>query len=282
MRDGRSIDISWVPLNGVAGYRVEVGHAPGQTSFSATTAGTSITFDSSDMPSAAYYIRVRAMVNGVPGNASNEEAVAGSSVPRLDTMTDAARDCTGFPGAPRQFVATANGTAVQLSWQPGSTSASSYQLQVGSSPGLANLMLVALPGGQYGLGATAAHGVYALRLVSVNECGPSTWGGETVLTVGTSSGGTHTAAPGMPASLTQEVNGTTVTLVWTAPLSGEPATRYLIEAVTPFGPFSYDTASPATSFTNVNTPPGEYVVTVRAGNSAGFGPPSSPVTIVIH
>jgi hypothetical protein len=285
MRSGRYIDITWTPLSSDGGYRVEVGGAAGQTSYSAVTASTAITFDSTDMPSPAYYIRVRGITGGVPGAPSNEETVAGTSIPRLDTSTNAAGACGDAPGAPRQFSTGATGTAVRLAWAAGSGSmASSYVLQVGSAPGLQNLMIVPLPGSERGLSATANFGIYALRLVASNDCGPSTWGAESILNVGGVSAAPATGgpAPGAPQALAQAVDGTLVTLTWNAPTGASP-TRYLIEATIPDGTLvaSLDTGNPATAFSHPNTPAGTYIVTVRAGNGSGFGPPSSPVTVVV-
>jgi hypothetical protein len=285
MRDGRFIDISWAPIGGVSEYRVEVGNEPGHTAFSALTTDTAVTFDTSDMPSTSYHVRVRGMVGGVPGAASNEEVVAGSAFPRLDASTNAAGNCGNPPGAPRQFTAGANGAAVHLGWQPGSgSSAASYLLQVGSMPGLYNLMLVPFPGSQHSLDATAAFGSYALRLMATNDCGPSIWGAEAILNVGVSGASASASGPtpGAPQALTQMVSGTLVTLTWTGPASGA-ATRYLIEATIPDGTLvaSLDTGNPSTTFSHPDTPAGHYIVTVRAGNAAGFGPPSSPVTVIV-
>ena len=283
LRDGRFIDIAWLAISGAAAYRVEVGNAPGHTNFSATTPHTTIAFDTASMPTASYFVRVRAIAGGVVGAASNEDVVNGSLVPRLDVSTFAAGvHCADPPGAPRQFAAGANGTAVHLSWLPGNgSSATGYVLQVGSAPGLQNLMVVPLPAGQGGLSATAAAGFYALRLVATNDCGPSTWGAEALLTVGTPAASSHVAAPAAPVGLTQQVSGTLVSLSWTAPSIGGPVTRYLIEATTSAGPVAVDTGNPSTTFSHPNTPSGQYVVTVRAGNAAGFGPPSAPVTVVV-
>jgi hypothetical protein len=287
MRDGRFIDITWAPLAGTTDYRVEVGSQPGQTSFSATTNSTAITFDSTDLPSAAYYIRVRGIVGGVPGSVSNEEVVPGTGFARLDASTDAAGGgCADAPGAPRRFNAGAEGANVQLSWQPGNgSSASSFVLQVGSAPGLQNLMVVPMPGSQYGLSATAAFGSYALRLIATNDCGSSVWGAESILNVGgvSSSAPANVAAPGAPQAFTQSVAGTLVTLSWAAPVSGGPVTRYLIEATIADGTVvaSLDTGTSATTFSHPNTPAGQYFVTVRAGNAAGFGPPSTMVTVTV-
>jgi hypothetical protein len=282
MRDGRTIDISWVAVGGASGYRVEVGGGPGLMAYSASTADTFISFDSATFPSAAYYVRVRAIVGGVPGAPSNEEVVPGGGM-IVDRPTDApAGQCTDVPGAPRQFSATANGTNVHLAWQAGTGAApSSYVLQVGSAPGLSNLMVVPLPGGQTALSANAANGFYALRMLAMNSCGASVWGAEQLLAVGMPSTPGSGATPGTAPVLSQRVDGTLVTLTWTPP-TGDTVTRYLVEAMTAGGPVSIDTGNPETTFIHPNTPVGEYVVTVRAGNAAGFGPPSAPVVVVVR
>jgi hypothetical protein len=281
MRDGRFIDIAWLPLNAISGYRVEVGSAPGHTAFSAVTANANIPFDTSNLPSGQYYVRVRPIVGGVPGAASNEDVVSGSGA-RLDMSTDAANaGCAEPPGPPRHFSSAANGATVHLSWQPGAGSQpSSYLLQVGSSPGLQNLMTVPLPGGQTSLGATAGNGYYALRLVAMNACGASVWGAESILTVGAGSAAATGATPAVPGTLTHHVSGSLVTLSWTPPASGG-VTRYLIEAMTAAGPVAIELPGATTSFSHPNTPSGQYVITVRAGNAAGFGPPSNAVTVVV-
>jgi hypothetical protein len=282
VRDGRYIDMTWLPLPGVTEYRVEVGTFAGHTAYSAHTPNAFVSFDTQTLPGAQYHARVRGIIGGVPGAPSNEEMVLGTAFHRIGSSTDAAGTCGDAPGAPRQFAAGANGNAVHLSWGPGLGSpAASYVLQVGSAPGLQNLMIVPLPGSQYGLGANASNGIYALRLFATNDCGASLWGAETILNVGgVAAAAASGSAPGAPAGLSQEVSGSLVTLTWAAPAGGG-ATRYLIEATIPDGTLvaSLDTGNPSTSFVHPNTPSGQYIVTVRAGNAAGFGPPSAPVTV---
>ena len=47
------------------------------------------------------------------------------------------------------------------------------------------------------------------------------------------------------------------------------------------GPLAVDTGNPTTEFVHPNTPPGQYVIRVRAANAAGVGPASAPITIVV-
>jgi hypothetical protein len=277
------MEIAWLPVDGVDAYRIEVGTASGQTAYSAVSQSTVIDFDTTNVPAGGYYVRVRPIIGGVPQGVSNEDVVAGGGTPLLDVMSDVAgSSCVEGPGAPRQFTSGADGSNVHLAWQAGTGGiASGYLLQVGSSPGLQNLMTVPLPAGQTSLSATAGNGFYALRMIATNDCGPSVWGAESLLSVGNVSAPATGPVPGAPAALTQQVDGGLVSLMWTPP-AGAGVTRYLIEATTPAGPVAFDTGNPATAFAHPDTPAGQYVVTVRAGNGSGFGPPSNPVTVVVQ
>jgi len=279
-RADRYLDLGWLPAAGSPhGYRVEVGTAFGETSFSAMTPDHAIAFDMTDMPAATYFVRIRPVFGATYGHRSEELVVSPSSpTPPADPVDSfaAAGQCVAPPNAPRQFAATANGSAVVLNWQRGAGDApAGFVLQAGSAPGLQDVLVAQFAANAVGVHATAGNAAYALRLAATNTCGWSLWGPETILYVGVK------PLPGAPPTLTQQVNGALVALTWDTPTSGGPVTRYLIEAATPVGPFVYDTASPATAFSHANTPPGQYIVTVRAGNGTGFGPASRPVTVIV-
>lgn len=283
---GQTVDVSWAPPTAASpsAYRVEIGTSPGTTAMSGLTAGLAASFRITDLPSAGYFIRVRAVVDGVTGEPSDEImlTVGGAAPPPRSAAIATA--CSAAPGAPVAFAATAQGSAVQLSWQPGAGDApTAYVLQVGSAPGRADLLTVPIAGHATGLQATAGVGTYALRLIALNACGVSGFAPEALLVVGGAALAAAGAAapPAAPASLSQQVDGSTVTLRWSPPASGAPVTRYLIEATSAAGTFSFDTGNPATSFTSPDTPSGTYTVRVRAGNAAGWGPASAGVTIIV-
>jgi hypothetical protein len=280
IREGRYLDLAWVPAPGAPrGYRVEVGRAFGETGFSALTPDQSIVFDLTDMPAETYFVRVRAVYESAYGPRSDELVVApnGPIPPAESVSSDAtAGQCVAPPRAPRQFSASAKGSAVVLNWQRGAGDApGGFVLQAGSAPGLQDVLVAQFEANAVGVHANAGSAAYALRLTATNSCGTSLWGSETMLYVGVQ------PLPGAPITLTQQVTGALVSLAWEAPSSGGPVTRYLIEAATPAGPFVYDTGVPVLAFSHANTPPGQYIVTVRAGNATGFGPASRPVTVVV-
>jgi hypothetical protein len=91
-------------------------------------------------------------------------------------------------------------------------------------------------------------------------------------------------APGVPSGLTATVAGSTVTLTWTAPLSGGAIASYVIEAGRAPGDSSVtaaDTGSPSTTLTAFAVAFGTYFVRVRARNSAGISAPSNEVLILV-
>jgi len=269
--------IDWPAMETAVGYRVEVGASAGETAYSAFTTESSIEFDTTGLPSAASFIRVRVVTAAGVGQVSNEATVIGRD-DRRETVPSrpyGSGACVA-PRAPRAFGAGAQGSAVRIVWAPGvGPLPNGYVLQVGSAPGRSDLMTVSLPVSTE-LHASAPDGTYALRLLTVNDCGTSVWGPETVLRVNTAA-----PLPGAPRHVTPQLSGDLLTLSWHRPADGRPVTRYLIEATTPFGPFAYDTGNPLTEFGNANMPSGEYLVTISAGNASGFGPPSVPVRVWI-
>jgi hypothetical protein len=292
--DDQYIDVAWEPesadlaLGAAAtapvGYRVEVGTSFGDTSYSALTAANRLSFDMTDLPADKYFIRirpVRSSAGGLTFGHVTDEAVVvpGRSIRPVTrgNPRDAASSCATAPGAPRQLSPKAQGNAVTLNWKPGAWDApAAYFLQVGSSPGQQNVLTAQFPGNVTGVSAMAGNAAYALRMSAVNPCGSSLWAPEAMLYVGVE------PLPGMVLQLTQEVSsGGLVTLTWEPPATGGTVTRYLIEAATPFGPFAYDTGTTVTGFSNPNTPPGQYLVTVRAGNATGFGVATTPIVVTV-
>lgn len=92
------------------------------------------------------------------------------------------------------------------------------------------------------------------------------------------------AVSAAPAALTQSVSGTAVTLAWTAPSSGDPATSYVVEAGSASALSnlaSFDTNSAATSLTVASVPAGTYFVRVRGRNASGVSAASNEVVVTV-
>jgi hypothetical protein len=91
-----------------------------------------------------------------------------------------------------------------------------------------------------------------------------------------------TAAVGPPINFAASVSGTTVSLSWAAPATGDPVAYYVIEAGSAPG------LSNLAQFANVSNgvtvpgvPFGVYYVRIRAAGAAGFGAPSNEVVVTV-
>ncbi|MCC7126006.1 MAG: NPCBM/NEW2 domain-containing protein [Acidobacteria bacterium] len=191
---------------------------------------------------------------------------------------DARVTCSG-PGAarpvtPASFTALANGTLVGLSWSP-VPGATSYQLEVGSVEGAADL-LVMNAGAATGFSTVAPAGTYWLRVRANNAWGQSEPTADRRLVVGA-----QAVPPGAPEGLTASLENSTVTLQWSAPASGGLPTAYVVEAGASPGSLTAVLQTTTQGVAVANVAPGTYYVRVRAINAAGNGPPSAIVTVVV-
>ena len=105
VRDGRTIELAWdASESHAAGFRIEVGSAPGLADVSSFTTGRTSRFALSDLAPGTYVLRVRGVVEGGIGDASDEVTV---------TVEGAA---PGAPGMPADFHYQVQGASVIFSW----------------------------------------------------------------------------------------------------------------------------------------------------------------------
>jgi len=164
--NGSTVFLNWsAPTTGGAptAYIIEAGSVPGLANLANfSTGNTATTFSASGVGAGAYYVRVRAT------NSS------GTSAPTADALLVVGGGCTAPPLAPTGFTLTFNsGGTVSFNWNA-AAGATSYIIEAGSAPGLANLANANL-----GSPATSAtfngvpRGTYFVRLRSSNACGVS-------------------------------------------------------------------------------------------------------------
>ena len=238
--NGTVVTLSWTaPAAGpVTGYVVEASVTPGGPLVaSLPVASTSLVVP--NVPPGVYFVRVRALTGGASSGPSNETTVSvgGSS------------GCPAPPLPPRLIV-RAQGLDVSLNWgSSGGCGPTSYVVQAGSAPGLANIAVVNVGGG-LGLAATAPPGVYYIRVIGSNAFGSAS-SQELVARIAPNNV-TDTILPGdaqfFDITLTQ--NGTYVgRLVWDDP--SIDLDLYLTTAGCPYPPVGCTLAISDTSGTTV-------------------------------
>jgi len=171
--NGSRLTLSWLgPFFGgpVASYLVEVGTSTGTTVIALPVNGRIFTYE--PVPPGFYFLRVRAVNAAGTSRPSDEALVIAGSGPAP-------------PGPPFWSTATVSGSTVTLTWQPPSRGpVTSYVLEAGSAPGLANIAVF-----NTGSAATSLTipgvppGRYYLRLRAANPLGASVVSAEFVLTV---------------------------------------------------------------------------------------------------
>lgn len=174
--NGNTVTLTWgAPSTGGApsSYIVEAALSPGGSAIAAfSIAATSLTVTS--VPSGTYYVRVRAANADGTSAPSNEVTLV---VPSGTT-------CFSSPDAPLNLTSAVFGQLVTLTWTApaGVCAATTYSIQVGSSPGVTNLAVINV-GATTTLSASAPPGVYYARVIALNAFGASTPSNEVVITV---------------------------------------------------------------------------------------------------
>ncbi|MCC7179421.1 MAG: fibronectin type III domain-containing protein [Acidobacteria bacterium] len=150
-----------VPTN----YVLEAGTAPGLSNVAAVSVGNTTSF-STDITSGTYYVRVKA-VNDL-----------GESDPTEDLELRA----PGSPNAPTYFMASGQGSQVDLRWTApsGGSAPTDYVIEAGSAPGLADLAVLRV-GNVTRFSTQAPPGTYYVRVRGVNAAGVGAASNEVVV-----------------------------------------------------------------------------------------------------
>jgi hypothetical protein len=187
------------------------------------------------------------------------------------------------PGPPTGLTAAVNGLNATLSWNPvladltwSPSAATGYILQVGTAPGVYNLLTLPV-GNATSVSGSAPAGTYFWRVVGTNSAGVGAPSAEASFSLGCT-------PPGAPQNLTHSVGaGRIVSLSWSAPATGGGPFSYTIDAGS--GPGLTNILSApvgGTTALSVAAPPGVYYVRVRAANAcAATSPPSNERMIVV-
>ena len=178
---GTSVTLVWsAPFGGdlATYYLVEAGSAPGLSNLaSISTGSTSTTFSATGVYPGRYYVRVRAGSATGISSPSNEVTLIVNS-----------GNCAGAPGIPSQLTIASNSSRdVVFTWAAASGPVSSYVVEAGSAPGLADIANSDLGSADTTLRAAGlASGLYYVRIRARNACGLSAPSNEVTLAVGPS------------------------------------------------------------------------------------------------
>lgn len=226
--------------------------------------GTTTTLTVPNVPPGTYAVRLRAVTSAGVTPQSNDVLV----------HVGGSGGCAAPPEAPVLLTPIVSDHMATLAWFTPVGDTSSFQLHVGTAPGLSDVLSAAV-GPVTGLGASAGDGRYVVRVVPENACGTGPASADAIVTIG---GGT----PGAPTNLTATPNGDGLTFSWTPPVGGPAATHYLLEAGTsPNAVLAKFPVTGDTSLTVTGVPPGQYLVRVVSVNASGFGTPSAPIVVTV-
>jgi 5-hydroxyisourate hydrolase-like protein (transthyretin family) len=248
-------------------YIIDGGFAPGATAIS-IPAGAGTSFTITGIPPGTFYVRVRAINSAGSSPPSNEITLGMSNVGQ------------GLPEAPTGVQAFMLDGLLTMTWlQPARGGpATGYIVEAGSATGLTNIGSVTVPGRSLTF-AGVPPGFYFLRVRATNAGGASAPSAEVMIVVGGVA-----APPNAPNFTSHTVSGNTVTLNWTAPVGGTPATSYIIEAGSAPGLSNLAVANTGSTATTINfagVPPGTYYVRLRAVNAQGASVVSNERTIIV-
>jgi hypothetical protein len=159
-------------------WLLEAGSAPGLSDLaSAPIVSTTRLFTVSNVPPGTYYVRVRALVDGVPSAPTNEVVIqVFCTIGALDLRS------------------TKSGLQVQFDWAPIGV-VPSVQLEVGTAPGITDLVLVPLPTFPGRLIASGPPGTYYVRMRGRSGCGVGEPSNEVRIDLGVPTSCTPTLSP---------------------------------------------------------------------------------------
>ena len=175
------------------------------------------------------------------------------------------------PSPPSNLRATVTGNRVSLTWDPSPSDAlTGYVLEGGVTPGS---VLAALPTGSTAPSFTfdAPTGAFFVRMRAVSGGRRSPASNEIYILVNVPQ------PPSAPTDLLGLANGSNLALSWKTPSAGGAPTSFVLDvsgALTTSVPLP-----PSETFSFAGVPAGTYTFAVRATNSAGTSPASSPVTL---
>jgi hypothetical protein len=173
---GNSVTLFWTPAPAsspaVSSYVLQVGTAAGQSNLFNQPIGNT-TSVSGAVGVGQYFWRLIA-TNAAGASAASAEAQFG---------VGGGAGCSVPPSAPQALTSAVAGGTVTLSWSPPAGPVTTYIVEAGSAPGLANLYNAPLGSAATVLQTPAPRGTYHVRVRAQNACGTSAPSNEQIVTV---------------------------------------------------------------------------------------------------
>jgi hypothetical protein len=182
--NGATVVLRWVAptVSRVTSYVIEAGSQSGMIDQANGDIGNYTAYTASPVPPGIYYVRIRAIVNGVAAPASNEIIVNVGGQPQPGPLPCG---CGGAVPPPTGLSFTVRGSDVTLNWGNAGGSPASYVIEAGSFMGAANLANIdTLSTANSFFAPGVGNGTYFVRVRAKNACGVSGASNEIVVTVG--------------------------------------------------------------------------------------------------
>ncbi len=185
------------------------------------------------------------------------------------------------PG-PVGFAAQISAAGASLLWfPPAAPGLAGYRLEVGSSPGGADVGVLPLAAETRGLPLPAGlSGTFYLRLLALYADGTSGASSELKVTLGAGGGA---APPAPPTNLRAALTGANLVISWDPPADSS-VTTIVADVGTASGTANLASAAPLGKFGPFvvpNAPAGTYFVRLRAVGSSGASAPSNEVQVTV-
>jgi hypothetical protein len=269
--DNGRVRVTWAPPDvGPApdSYTLVVGSSRGDGDIIAFPVTALSTVLDAGAPYGVYYMRVHASTGGVLSAASNEVELG------VEGLT--------IPNAPTDLVAVSSGTSMTFNWIAPRVGVrpTSFVLEAGSGPGLANLASLSLTAATTFTVSNVPPGTYHVRVRAATGAGTGAASNDVVVTSGSGTG--HCTPVDVPGPLTFRPLGSQILFEWDEPVHGGPPIGYRLEAGTAAG--LSDIASVtlgATRTFTVLAPPGTYFLQLRAIGACGTSAPGPVVRLTL-